>query len=389
MMVATVRSVRAAVALLLGLLVHPPALQGAEEPVPAAPLRTLRVGEPSGPSRVPDPWQQGVFPHPQSVTALDLTNDGRRVGVTTLAFRHDRNFWLLDDSGKIVESRYVLPWAPFQVAVLPGARAFGVGLAYSRVTNPNPCLSLFEAGKADETAFLEDSYWDSGWLRYGGGDWRTGWPVSLVGDLLVRANGSAFTIRAHDGAWRLRHDGSRERYPASEQRPLRMAASGDGRRIALGYLVPDGNGLDARTRRWLHPGPLLAVRDAGAKAPAWTAAPWAGAARVAQPPEPADEFPAMAEDFNMKPQVLVPFRVAAAVGLNGDGSRAALTEYGGWLRVKRERGIGQWNPNHPVPFCPRQRGRLRVFGAGGEELAGADLPADGLFEVRLDRPGDT
>jgi glyoxylase-like metal-dependent hydrolase (beta-lactamase superfamily II) len=81
--------------------------------------------------------------------------------------------------------------------------------------------------------------------------------------------------------------------------------------------------------------------------------------------------------------------VAISAALNGDGSRVAVSEYGGWLRVKRERGIGSWNPDHPVPFCPRQRGWLRVFGASGEERAKAELPAEGLFEVHLNRQGDT
>src|SRR5262249_23692768 len=134
---------------------------------------------------------------------------------------------------------------------------------------------------------------------------------------------------------------------------------------------------------------LLTLRDPEAKKPVGSAATWAGAARVARPPEPADEFPEMADDFNMNPQALVPFRAAVSVGLNGDGSRAAATEYGGWLRVKRERGIGRWNPKYAVPFCPRQRGRLRVFDGRGEGLVGADLPADGLFEVHFDKTGNT
>ena len=95
----------------------------------------------------------------------------------------------------------------------------------------------------------------------------------------------------------------------------------------------------------------------------------------------------MAEDFNMKPRTMVPFRVAVSVALDGNGSKAAVIEYGGWLRIKRERGIGGWNPDHPVPFCPRQRGWVRVFGKRGQELVRTELPAEGLFEVRLNRQG--
>jgi glyoxylase-like metal-dependent hydrolase (beta-lactamase superfamily II) len=356
---------------------------------PAPPLRTIPVGTPAAQSRVPDPWRQGVFLRPQAVSALDVSDDGRFVGVTTLAFRHDRNFWLLSGDGKVRWGRYVQPWAPFQAAVLPGAGAFGVGLAYSRFTDPSPTVSLFQGPDAGETA-LVDSFWNMGWLRYGQGDWRTGWPVSAVGDLLVRARGSVFTVCSHDGAWRLTADGRRQRYPLLYQRPFRMAASADGHVLAFGYLAPDVAKLDDKTRQRLRlPPALLTVGNALTGATLWTIEPMAGARPPPPPPEPAEEFPDLAEDFNMRPLAVVPFRVAVSAAANGDGSTTALTEYGGWLRVKRERGIGGWNPPHQAPFCPRQRGWLRVFGPAGREVARAELPADGLFEVSLNRQGDT
>jgi glyoxylase-like metal-dependent hydrolase (beta-lactamase superfamily II) len=351
-------------------------------------MKTIQVGALPKRSSVPDAWRQGVFLPPQSVSAVDVSDDGRFVAVTTLAFRHEPNFWLLSDEGKVLWGRSVAPWAPFQTAVLPEGKGFGVGLAYSRVTDPSPTVSLFEGEKSEETA-LVDNIWDMGWLRYGQGDWRTGWPASLIGDLLVRAHGSVFTVMSHDGAWRLQSNGSRERYPLLYQRPFRMTASGDGHVLALGYLVPDVTQLDNKTREKLRlPPALLTVRNALTSADLWKIAPLTEAKPVARPPEPADEFPDMAEDFNMKPLTMVPFRLAGSVALNGDGSRMALTEYGGWLRIKRERGIGSWNPYHPVPFCPRQRGWLRVFGPFGKELARTELPAEGLFDVKMDRRGD-
>jgi glyoxylase-like metal-dependent hydrolase (beta-lactamase superfamily II) len=354
-------------------------------------FRTVQIGTPLKQSKVPDPLRQGVFLHPQSVSAVDVSDDGGFVGVATLAFRYDRNFWLLANNGEVRWGRYLQPWAPFQAAVLPGGKAFGVGLAYSRITDPSPTVSLFQGEKSEETV-LRDTLWDMGWLRYGQGDWRTGWPVSMVGDLIVRTSGSVFTVFSpDDGARRLKSDGSQERYPLSSQRPFRMAVSADGRLLAFGYIVPDASKLDEKTKRRLHlpPGALLRVSNALTSADLWTTRPMQDAAPVAQPPEPSDEFPDMAEDFNMKPLTMAPFRVAASVALSCDGSRAALSEYGGWLRVKRERGIGSWNPDHPVPFCPRQRGWLRVFGASGEELANVELPTEGLFEVHVNRKGDT
>jgi glyoxylase-like metal-dependent hydrolase (beta-lactamase superfamily II) len=356
---------------------------------PPATLRTVRIGTPRERSEVPDPWRQGVFLAPQSVSAVDVSDDGRFVGVTTMAFRHDRNFWLLSHEGEVLWGRYVEPWAPFQAAVLPEGKALGVGLAYARQVHPGPTVSLFQGEKTPETPLL-DAFWELGWLRYGEGDWRTGWPASLVGDLLVRARGSAVTICGQEGARRLMSDGRIRSYPLPYQRPFRMTSSADGHALAFSYLVPDASRMDKKTaQRMRLPPALLAVSNGLSAERLWTAEPMQDAKPVARPPEPSDEFPEMAEDFNMKPLALVPLRVAASAALNGDGSRTAITEYGGWLRVKRERGVGTWNPDYPVPFCPRrQRGWLRVFDPIGKELARAELPTEGLYEVRMNRQGD-
>src|SRR5262249_21181410 len=165
---------------------------------------------------------------------------------------------------------------------------------------------------------------------------------------------------SNDGAWRLRSDGSRQKYPLLHQRPFRMTASGDGRVTAFGFLVPDVSKLDDKTRQKLRlPPALLTVSKAATSEKLWQVKALE-VRPVAKPPEPADEFPDMAEDFNMKPLTLAPFRVAVSAALDGDGSRAALTEYGGWLRIKRERGIGGWNPYYPVPLLPPQPRLTRV-----------------------------
>ena len=83
-----------------------------------------------------------MFLAPQSVSALDISGDDRFIAVTTMAFRHDRNLWLISAEGKLLWGRYVSPWAPFEVAVLPGGRAFGVGLAYSGLTAPYPACAF-------------------------------------------------------------------------------------------------------------------------------------------------------------------------------------------------------------------------------------------------------
>jgi hypothetical protein len=99
-------------------------------------MQSVRIGTRQAQSNIADAQRQGMFLAPQSVSALDINDNGRFIAVTTMAFRHDHNFWLISGEGKVLWGRYLLPWAPFQVAVLPGAGAFGVWLAYSNTTVP-------------------------------------------------------------------------------------------------------------------------------------------------------------------------------------------------------------------------------------------------------------
>src|SRR5262245_1720304 len=110
----------------------------ADGPALATDLKPVRVGKPVENSQVPPILAQGRFLASQGVSALAVSGDGRRIAVTTMAFRHDRNFWLLSGEGKILWGRSVLPWAPYQVAATTGGEAFAVGLAYSRITPPYP-----------------------------------------------------------------------------------------------------------------------------------------------------------------------------------------------------------------------------------------------------------
>lgn len=399
----------------------PVSYAAAVEPVPE-----IRVGAAVEHTSVPPFLRQGVFLPPQSISALDVSDDGRFIGVATMAFSHDRNVWVLSSEGRVLESRYVYPWAPFQIGVLSGGKAFGVGLACSMVTNGEPTIALgtlLEGGsaKGSQTLLKDNTAWSSPtcYLRYGAGDWRTGWLVSMVGDLIVRGGDSLVTVTAaeftmpagregKEEPWRFTADGRREPFQALRgQRPFRMAASGDGRVLACAYLVPDfrhleevarSNGpdhgarhLNGDVRRKFHlPSDLVAVYDKGGS-PLWRAGPMEGAPPVAQPPEPSREFPDLARQFvYMQPLAPVAFRVALSISANSDGSRVAVTEFGGWLRTQRAVESSAWNPYPPLlPFCPRQRGWLRVFDGQGAEVATARLPRDGLFEARLGPKGET
>jgi metallo-beta-lactamase class B len=354
---------------------------------PAALL--LLSGACAGPSRVPDVGEQGRVAAPQSVTAVDISDDGRSIGVTTLGFRQDPNFWLLSDGGEVRFGRHVDPWAPFQAAVLDGGKAFGVGLAYSRVTSPLPTISLF-GGEAGEETVLEDSLGEWGWLRYGAGDWRTGWGASLIGDLLARTGGSAVTIRGHNGALKLLSTGVTEKYSSKYERPFRMSVSADGTSLASGHIVPDVRSVSADVKSMLRvPSGLVTVSRFQTAAAEWGVTPTAQAPALPALPRPALDFPELASAFRMEPDAVVPFRVAASVSLGADGRRVALAEYGGWLWVRRGPAIGAWNPPyHVIPFVPRQRGRMRVAAASGADEVSVDFPSDGLFEVVSDPRGE-
>ena len=371
-------------------LIVPGAPRAAENA--AAPLpKPIVLGKPVAESRVPSANRQGVFLDPQNISAVDISPDGKFIGLTTMAFRNDRNFWLLSDDGQILWGRHVDPWAPFQAAVLPDGKTSAVGLAYSRFTDPSPTIAVVQSEKSDETA-LTDAFWNMGWLRYGSGDWRTGWPASLVGDVMVRAGGSLFTVCSQEGGRRFAADGKSQNYPLSYQRPYRMASSADGHVLAFGYLTPDASTLDEKTRsRMRLPPAMLTARDALTSAELWAVAARhlnsAGctAARSGRRFSRAGgrvQYQAAGGNWCL-------FRAPASVALNGDGSMVAVAEYGGWVRVKGQRGIGSWNPDNQVFYCPRQRGKLRLFDARGAALAEAEFPAEGLFEVHLDRQGET
>jgi glyoxylase-like metal-dependent hydrolase (beta-lactamase superfamily II) len=354
----------------------------------SAEMTLVTIGASALSTNVPDPWRQGIFLGPQCISAVDICPDSKSIALATLAFRHNQNFWLISDEGNVNSSRYVEPWAPFQAALLPGAKACAVGLTYSRVTDPAPTVSLFDPATPEE-AVLVDADWDLGWLRYGQGDWRTGWPASMLGDLVVRTNEAVYTVRSHDGAWRMTADGMRKNDWPLEHRPFCMAASRDGTVLVHGVLVPDSRALDETSRRHLRvPKAIVVARDADSSDELWTAAPLADVPPPPLPPEPADEFTELAREFAIRSLKHVPFRAALSVAVSDDGSQTAWAEYGGWLRIKHQRGIGSWNPDHPVAFCPRQRGWLRVHGRSGEELARAEFPTDGLFQILFDPQGE-
>jgi glyoxylase-like metal-dependent hydrolase (beta-lactamase superfamily II) len=358
----------------------------------------VQIGTVLEPSRVPSALRQGVGVPPQSVSAIDVSDDGRFVAVGTMAGRHDRNFWLLSaETGEPTWGRYVETWAPAQVRVLAEGKGFAVGLTYGPVTSVGSTVGMFR-GAMDSISYTYD--WPlvggRGWLRYGGGDWRTGWPASVPADLFARAGETLFaSADANHSRSVWKYDGGAAK-PLNLSRPFRMAASADGQAVAFGYPIQDFRGIDAKiVNRFDNPARgMIALRTRDAEKEVWIG-PKARPAATPKPPEPSDSFPALAEDFHLKPLAQVPFRIPMSIAVAGAGAKIAVTEYGGHARVGQERIFPRWSPRDPIMYCPRQRGQLRVFASTDNqskaaivELVDTELPADGLFDVHLNPPGN-
>jgi glyoxylase-like metal-dependent hydrolase (beta-lactamase superfamily II) len=294
---------------------------------------------------------------------------------------------LLADDGRVLWGRYLEPWAPGQVGILPEGKRFAVGLAYSRFTNPHPTLAFFD-GENDPLIYGYDDAWELGWMRYGAGDWRTGWIVSPLADMLIATEGGLFTTPFHLDDNATEKPGPWCRRLNLGKRAWRMAVSTDGRVLVGGYFAADNRKSQVRSVASLEsPGITVAAIDSANGMARWKAKPISPWPEVSHPPEPTDEFRPLAEEFHFTPFVMVPFQAAISVASSHDGSRVACTEYAGYARIGQERIHPNWSPHHPLWLCPRQRGTLRVFDTKGQELARAALPEQGLFDVHLSPDG--
>ena len=348
-------------------------------------VRRVEMAPRAAESRVPESTTQGRFLAPQAVSALDVSADGKIITVGTMAFSHDANVWQFDTDGTVIAKRHFPPWAPMQVATLAGGRAMAVGLAYSRVTSPDPTVwfgsseDLFGALK-DELAEADSSEGQLARLRPGMGDWRTGWFASHLGELFVPGPDWVFK----PPRWLIDDQGRRKelRFEQKNQFPtsraMRMAASADGKRIVFGWL-----GLGQSVPGLPTHADAVSVWQVNPNQKLWSAPPTVGAPPAL--PDPAADFPEMAKDFSLAAGARVPGHVAVAVALNRDGSRAAVVEYAVRCWVRSKPAIGKWDPPiHTLNFLPRQRGRLRVFDGNGRELFRELLPEEGMFEIGFD-----
>lgn len=351
----------------------------------AAPaVRHVSIAPVAASSRVPEVTAQGRFLSPQAISAVDISADGKFITVGTMAFSHDANVWQFAPDGTIIAKRHFPPWAPMQVATLSGGRAMAVGLAYSRVTSPDPTVWF---GRADDllAGNLKDDFAEAdsrdgqlARLRPGAGDWRTGWFASSLGELFVRGPDWIFK----PASWFLVAEGERQQLRYEDKnllqtsRAMRMASSLDGGRVAFGWLGFSTNVPNLPTHR-----DAVSVWRVKPNERLWSAPPMTDTSPPPLP-DPVKDFGELARTFRLAPDALVPGHVTSAVALNRDGSQVAVVEYSIWGWMRNAPAIGKWDPPiHVLNFLPRQRGRLRVFDGAGKELYREWLPSEGMFEV--------
>ena len=106
-------------------------------------VRHVEVAPRAAKSQVPEVTAQGRFLAPQAISAVDVSADEKFITVGTMAFSHDANVWQFGPDGTAISQRHFPPWAPMQVATLPGGRALAVGLAYLWWKHPEGTRGLF------------------------------------------------------------------------------------------------------------------------------------------------------------------------------------------------------------------------------------------------------
>jgi len=348
-------------------------------------VRDVQVGPPTATSRVPLATAQDRVLAPQAISAVDWSADGKVITVGTMAFSHDANVWQFDPDGAVIAKRNLPPWAPMQVATLAGGNAVAAGMAYSRVTSPEPTVwlgpsdAVLGAALKDEFAESDPREGEQARWRPGAGDWRTGWLASQFGELFVHGPDWVFKppglmMDADGHRQRLSYD---DKNQLPTHRALRMAASADGKRAVFGWITFANPQAGYPTER-----NAVSVWEVRPNRSLWTAA--ASSDEAPPLPNPAADFPEMAKNFRMEADAVVPAAATAAVAINADGTRVAVIEYAAWVWLRRGPAIGKWDPPiHALNFVPKQRGRLRVFDGSGRELRNLLLPAEGMFEVGL------
>ena len=358
-----------------------------DDPAPTGviPRRLSAVDPRAVESAVPAIAAQGRFLAPQAVSAVDISPDGQRITVGTMAFSHEPNVWQFAPDGSILEKCHLPPWAPMQVASFGEGKFTAVGMAMSRVTGPEPGVwcsateKLFHDPLQDKDYQEGDQGGQFARWRFGQDDWQAGWLGSSFGELFVHGPDWFFQpptlfVGADGRRQKLRYE---DKNLLPTHRATRMVASADGQRIAFSWVCSReaAPGLTAEKN-------LLSLWGVQPNHPLWAVAP----SMNSEPPplpDPIHDFPELKEQgFRLGADQLIPGSIATALAINHDGSRVALIESRVWIWLRTAPAIGKWDPPiHALLFIPNQCGRLRVFDGEGKELLRANANGVGLSEV--------
>ncbi len=285
----------------------------------------------------------------------------------------------------VIAKRHFPPWAPMQVATLAGGQAMAVGLAYSRVTSPDPTVWMGPAETLMHET-LKDEFRGGGSVRRttcAAASGRGRLAHGMVGQLLGRAVRARTGLGVQAAVAIPRRRGKRQqlRYEDKNQLPtnraMRMAASPDGKRVAFGWLgfsrevvgsprtaTPSACGRSSRTR------------DSGRRRR------WPERRRTPRPGGGFSRIRTWRRSFAWRRRCS-----CRAMWLRPWRSTAMARAWRWWNTAsgvgcetnrRSESGTRRFSV---LNFLPKQRGRLRVFDGEGREMYRESLPAEGMFEV--------
>jgi metallo-beta-lactamase class B len=335
----------------------------------------IEIGSPAAPSRVPRWDARGLGPLPwQAVACLDVSEDGGRIAVGTIAPAGDPNLLLLDAGGKIVGRHHAgLRW-PNEVAVSDDGR-FVAALC----TTPE--------GTAGDTprfyAFLQGKELDQ---LSGGLDFQGFRPARFMVHYGSHSNhlprisrwaGQQWVVAGDDVIYWLSPTGHAPPRTAhlGQGVTTAMAASAAGPAVVGRYAFGsfDTPGEAARGAG----GPagagkfptLLVVKPAGSKPIVWS--------RPGREAAPATEPERGIYGPAVPPYDDVKFPAPLAVAIDAAGQQIAAADYQGWQRVFHPRDGGP-----DIPFGTRfmpSRPTIHVYTAEGRTVRRVPPEALGPF----------
>jgi len=291
-------------------------------------------------SRVPkwDARGLGLLPA-QGVACLDISEDGSRIVVGTIALPGETNVHVLDADGKVLRSYRVGQRWISQVAATSGEQAFALCTMSNGKSGDEPLV--FFCG--EEAVPLADGAGGMSLFHYGDHS-------NHIGKQLLAYPGGAVTMNENQLLW-LTHESATPRVKSAFRnlKATALAVHRSGVAVVGGYV--DG---DPRTDE---PGNLFVI-EPGAATAKWSR-PVVSDVGASNPPEPGEYGrPVIADGSNHPlPQrdepMFAPLSIAVTQEkeFNEAATRIAAADYRGWQRWIRSSATGK-DENYGARFMP-------------------------------------